>query len=189
MQHYGFALAPAVLLTYLKRTFLVMLGRLPVKGTFLVDAAGLWQAIWASLIFTLLVSLYPGMSHGAGLIFANMLMQVVAVLLMVVLFFTVLNAMGLQDRALGYIVPFLWIENVQHLFAGLVQNIVIVTGKPNLLMLITPMIIWSVYWLWRLGREQLQRGGWISAGFLALSFGIDLVLFFVVQQRLQLPTG
>jgi hypothetical protein len=51
------------------------------------------------------------------------------------------------------------------------------------------MIIWSVYWLWRLGREQLQRGGWISAGFLALSFGIDLVLFFVVQQRLQLPTG
>jgi hypothetical protein len=107
----------------------------------------------------------------------------------VVLFFTVLNAMGLQDRALGYIVPFLWIENVQHLFAGLVQNVVIVTGKPNLLMVITPMIIWSVYWLWRLGREQLQRGGWISAGFLALSFGIDLVLFFVVQQRLQLPAG
>ena len=31
--------------------------------------------------------------------------------------------------------------------------------KPKLLMLITPIIVWTIYWLWRLGKVQLQRGG------------------------------
>ena len=85
--------------------------------------------------------------------------------------------------------PFLWIENVQHLFSGLVQNLVIVTGDTTLLILITPLIFWSVYWLWRVGRDQLGRGGWFATGLLFMSFMIDAVMFMFVQNRVQLPAG
>jgi hypothetical protein len=36
---------------------------------------------------------------------------------------------------------------------------------------------------------QLQRGGWIATGFLALSFVIDLLLFIIVQVRVHMPVG
>jgi len=187
MQHYGLSLAPAVLLVYIKRTLLVMLGRLPANDAFATNVTGLWQAVWASLIFTFLVSVYPGIQTGLVLLFANMMMQLVAVVAMVLLFMRVLRMMGLESRTFAYIVPFLWVENVQHLFAGLIQNLMIVMADSQLLLLITPIIIWTVYWLWRLGKDQLQRGGWVATGFLALSFIIDLLLFSVVQLRVHLP--
>ena len=142
-----------------------------------------------SMIFTFLVSVYPGIQNGLTLLFANMMMQMVAVLVMVFLFMAALRALQLEARMFAYIVPFLWIENVQHLFAGIIQNFVIVSANPKLLMLITPIIVWTIYWLWRLGKVQLQRGGWIATGFLALSFVFDLLLFIIVQVRVHMPVG
>ena len=62
MQHYGLTLAPGVLFIYIKRTVLVMLGRLSIDDAFQANIPGLWQAIWSSMIFTFLVSVYPGIS-------------------------------------------------------------------------------------------------------------------------------
>jgi hypothetical protein len=184
MQHYGLTLAPGVLFIYVQRTLRVMIGRQSMKDAFPTDVAGLWQAIWASMIFTFLVSLYPGLQNGTTLLLANMMMQLVAVLTMVLLFMGALHALGLSDKVFVYIVPFLWIENVQHLVAGIIQNFVIATANPALLVMITPVIIWTIYWLWRVGKDQLQRGGWVATGFLALSFVIDLLLFSIVQMRM-----
>ena len=189
MQHYGLTLAPGVLFIYIKRTVLVMLGRLSIDDAFQANIPGLWQAIWSSMIFTFLVSVYPGIQNGLTLLFANMMMQMLAVLVMVFLFMAALRALQLEARMFAYIVPFLWIENVQHLFAGIIQNLVIVSANPKLLMLITPIIVWTIYWLWRLGKVQLQRGGWIATGFLSLSFAIDLLLFIIVQVRVHMPVG
>ena len=122
MQHYGLTLAPGVLFTYIKRTVLVMLGKLSIDDAFQANIPGLWQAIWASMIFTFLVSVYPGIQNGLTLLFANMMMQMVAVLVMVFLFMAALRALQLEARMFAYIVPFLWIENVQHLFAGIIQK-------------------------------------------------------------------
>ncbi len=189
MQHFGLTLAPGVLFTYIKRTLLVMLGKLSINDAFQANIPGLWQAIWASMIFTFLVSVYPGIQNGLTLLFATMIMQMVGVLIMVFMFIAALRALKLEERMFAYIVPFLWIGNVQHLFAGIIQNFVIVSANPKFLMLTTPIIVWTIYWLWRLGTVQLQRGGWIATGFLALSFGIDLFLFFIVQIRVHVPTG
>ena len=93
MQHYGLTLAPGVLFTYIKRTVLVMLGKLSIDDAFQANTPGLWQAIWASMIFTFLVSVYPGMQNGLTLLFANMMMQMVAVLVMVFLFMAALRAL------------------------------------------------------------------------------------------------
>ena len=173
----------------IKLTLLVMLGRRPVEASYDLSQAGVWQAIWASMIFTFLVAIFPGMQNGFSLLAANMLMQLVAILVMVLLFAMTLRTTGLEARVCAFIVPFLWIENVQHLFSGLVQNLVIVTGDATLLILITPLIFWSVYWLWRVGRDQLGRGGWFATGLLFMSFMIDAVMFMFVQNRVQLPTG
>ena len=108
---------------------------------------------------------------------------------MVLLFAAILRGAGLSERLFAFTVPFLWVENVQHLVGGLVQNLVILTGDGTLLILITPLIFWTVYWLWRIGRDQLGRGGWFATGLLFLSFVIDAGLFLFVQSRVQMPLG
>jgi hypothetical protein len=170
-----------------KRTLLVMLGRRPISGSYAFDALAVWQAIWASVIFTFIVSVYPGLRTGIGVLAANLILQLVAVVLMVLLFATILRGAGLSDRLFAFTVPFLWVENVQHLVGGLVQNLVIVSGDATMLVLITPLIFWTVYWLWRIGRDQLGRGGWFATGLLFLSFVIDAGLFMFVQSRVQIP--
>ena len=170
-----------------ERTLLVMLGRRPISGSYAFDAPAVWQAIWASVIFTFIVSVYPGLRTGIGVLAANLILQLVAVVLMVLLFATILRGAGLSDRLFAFTVPFLWVENVQHLVGGLVQNLVIVSGDATMLVLITPLIFWTVYWLWRIGRDQLGRGGWFATGLLFLSFVIDAGLFMLVQSRVQIP--
>jgi hypothetical protein len=170
-----------------KRTLLVMLGRRPISGSYVFDAPAVWQAIWASVIFTFIVSVYPGLRTGIGVLAANLILQIVAVVLMVLLFAAILRGAGLADRLFAFTVPFLWVENVQHLVGGLVQNLVIVSGDATMLILITPLIFWTVYWLWRIGRDQLGRGGWFATGLLFLSFVIDAGLFLFVQSRVQVP--
>lgn len=177
------------LVELVKITLLVMLGRRPVNASYDLTPSGVWQAIWASLIVTFLVSIFPGFSSGFSFLMANILLQLVAVLVMVLLFAMVLRATGLEALVCAFVVPFLWIENVQHLFSGLVQNLVIVTGDVTLLVVITPLIFWSIYWLWRIGRDQLGRGGWFATGLLFMSFVIDAVMFMFVQNRIQVPAG
>jgi hypothetical protein len=181
------SLAMGRLLDLIKRTILVMLGRRPISGSYVFDAPAVWQAIWASVIFTFIVSVYPGLRAGIGVLAANLILQLVAVVLMVLLFATILRTAGLIDRLFAFTVPFLWVENVQHLVGGLVQNFAILSGDATMLVLMTPLIFWTIYWLWRIGRDQLGRGGWFATGLLFLSFVIDAGLFLFVQSRVQIP--
>ena len=107
-----------------------MFGKLSIDDAFQANIPGLWQALGID-VFTFLVSVYPGIQNGLTLLFANMMMQMVAVLVMVFLFIAALRALQLEARMFAYIVPFLWIENVQHLFAGIIQNFVIVSANRN----------------------------------------------------------
>ena len=183
------SLALGRLAALVKHTLLMMLGRRPIGSGFILAPAGVWQAVWTSVIFTLIVSVYPGLRVGVSVLLANLILQLVAVVLMVLLFAAILRGAGLSDRIFAFVVPFLWVENVQHLFGGLVQNLVILTGDATLLILITPLIFWTVYWLWRIGRDQLGRGGWFATGLLFLSFVIDAGLFLFVQSRVHIPLG
>ncbi|MEC8673347.1 MAG: hypothetical protein VXY13_06350 [Pseudomonadota bacterium] len=181
------SLAFARLSALFKSTLMVMLGRRPISGSYVFTAPAVWQAIWASVIFTFIVSVYPGLRTGISVLLANLILQLVAVVLMVLLFAAILRGAGLADRLFAFTVPFLWVENVQHLVGGVVQNLVILSGDATMLILLTPLIFWTVYWLWRIGRDQLGRGGWFATGLLFLSFVIDAGLFFFVQSRVQVP--
>ena len=109
------SLAFARLSELFKSTIMVMLGRRPISGSYVFTAPAVWQAIWASVIFTFIVSVYPGLRTGISVLTANLILQLVAVVLMVLLFAAILRGAGLADRLFAFTVPFLWVENVQHL--------------------------------------------------------------------------
>lgn len=176
-------LSPAAIMAMLGVTLRVMLGRIPAVGHFLATPDGLWQAIGASLLLTVLVSLYPGLMATPTLFFTSIIVQLIGVLLLLLMFHRLLTRLGCGNKFLPFAVPFLWIENLQQLLGGIVQNLLVMTGDQTVLILILPLAIWTIYWLWRLGRDIIGKGGGVAAGLVMLSFMIDLGLLMVLQSR------
>ena len=54
----------------------------------------------------------------------------------------------------------------------------------TLMISILPVAVWTCYWLWRIGRDIVGKGGLVAAGFIALSFMIDVSLLYMLQSRL-----
>lgn len=189
MQHYGLSLAPRVLLIYIARGLLVMLGRVKMTDAFALNATGLWQALWASVLLTFLVSAYPAFTLSGSLLLANLVIQVVAMTTMVLVFIGFLERAGFGDRIFAYLVPFMWIENVQLLFSGLVQNLIVVSRDTGMMILVAPIVFWSIYWLWRVGHDQLDKRGWLATGLLMMSFFINAGLSMFFQNRVDISLG
>jgi hypothetical protein len=177
-------LSPAALFAALVTTMRVMLGRQPATGSFHATPDGLWQAVGAAILLAVLASLYPGLSAAPSLFFLSIIVQLIGVLLLVLMINFILQRLGEASKFMPFAVPFLWVENVQQLLGGIVQNLMVISGDPSMLMLILPVAVWSIYWLWRLGRDIVGRGGGVAAGFVMLSFMIDLGLLVVLQSRL-----
>ena len=189
MQHYGLTLAPVVLFTYIKRTVLVMLGKLSIDDAFQANIPGLWQAIWASMIFTVIVMIYPAITNGLMVLFTRLTVQLLAVVVTVLIFIRILNNSGLSNRIFAYLVPFLWVGNVHRLFGGAVENVILITEDLTYSILLFGLFFWTVYWLWRIGRDQLGRDGWYATGLIFLSIVIDTGLQVFLMSRVQIPVG
>lgn len=190
MQHYGMTISPRVLLAYIVRTILVMLGRLPMNSAFLLTPQGLWQAIGASVVIAFLASVYPLAGGGLGLLVAKIAAQIIAVTAVSLLFMAVLKAMGLGDQEFALLVPFIWFENVQYLVGGLIAYGMLIVGSDQVPVLILgPFLAWTVYWLWRAARDQVGRGGWVATGFILLSVIVESGVTFTLFSRVHLPAG
>ena len=176
-------LTPQILLGKIAVSLRVMAGRQPVAGSFATDSDALWQAIAAGMIFTLLVTIYPGVDSSFSLFAGTFIAQFIGVILMLLLSNRILQAVGRSQKLLPFAVPFLWIENVQQLFGGIIQNLVLVTNDHTILLLILPLAIWTCYWMWRIGRDVVGKGGFLAASFVGLSMIVDVSLLFVIQSR------
>ena len=177
-------LSPSALMAVVRLTLLVLLGRRPATGSFDASTKGLWQAIAASVIFTILVTLYPAVEAAPGLFLSAIILQFIGIILLLLVFDVFLKALDRSAKFLPFAVPFLWIENIQQLLGGIVQNLVVITGDPSVMVLILVIAIWTCYWLWRIGRDIVGKGGLVAAGFIALSFVIDVILLYLLQARL-----
>lgn len=183
-------MAPRVLLAYIVRTVMVMLGRIPMNSAFLLTPQGLWQAIGASVVIAFLASVYPLAAGGLGLLVAKMAAQIIAITAMSLLFMAILKLMGLGDREFALLVPFIWFENLQYLVGGLIAYAMMLTGSEQLpVMVLGPLLAWTVYWLWRAGRDQIGRGGWVATGFVVLSVIIESGVTFTLLSRVHLAAG
>ena len=148
-----------------------------------VDAPALWQAIGAGMIFTLLVTIYPGVGSSLSLFVATFIAQFIGVVLMLILMHMILRAVSRPQKFLPFAVPFLWIENVQNLFGGMIQNLVILSSDHTILLLILPLAVWTCYWMWRIGRDVIGKGGFLAAALVGLSMMVDVTLLLAVQSR------
>ena len=64
-----------------------------------------------------------------------------------------------------------------------------VSRDTGLMILVAPLVFWSVYWLWRVGYDQLDKRGWLAAGLLLMSFFINAGLSMFLQNRVDIPLG
>jgi len=176
-------LTPRALLGQIAVSLRVMAGRQPVAGSFAADANALWQAIGAAMIFTLLVTIYPGVDSNLSLFVGTLIAQFIGIILLLLLVHLILQAIGRPTKFLPFAVPFLWVENVQQLFGGIVQNLVILTGDHTILLLILPLAVWTCYWMWRIGRDVIGKGGFLAAALVGLSMMVDVTLLFAIQSR------
>ena len=172
-----------ILLGQIAVSLRVMAGRQPLAGSFGVDPPALWQAIGAGMIFTLLVTIYPGVGSSLSLFAATFIAQFIGVVLMVLLMHMIINAVGRPQKFLPFAIPFLWIENVQILFGGMIHNVGQLTSDPTIWLLIIPLAIWTCYWMWRIGRDVIGKGGFLAAALVGLSMMVDVTLLFAVQSR------
>ena len=135
------------------------------------------------MIFTFLVTIYPGVGSSLSLFAATFIAQFIGIVLMLLLMHMILCTIGRSQKFLPFAVPFLWIENVQQLFGGMIQNLVIVTSDHTILLLILPLAVWTCYWMWRIGRDVIEKGGFLAAALVGLSMMVDVTLLFAVQSR------
>ena len=177
-------LSPSALIGMVRVTFMVLCGQRSAIGSFDTSPQGLWQAVWSSVIFTILVTIYPALEAKPILFISAIILQFIGIVLLVLVFDVFLKAIDRPTKFLPFAVPFLWIENLQQLLGGIIQNIVVITGDQSVMVLILLVAIWTCYWLWRVGRDIVGKGGWVAAGFIALSFAIDVALLYILQARL-----
>ena len=177
-------LSPSALMGMVRITFMVLCGRVPAIGSFDASPQGLWQAVASSVIFTILVTIYPALNATPKLFISAIILQFIGIVLLVLVFDVFLKAIDRPAKFLPFAVPFLWIENLQQLLGGIIQNIVVITGDQSFMVLILLVAIWTCYWLWRIGRDIVGKGGWVAAGFIALSFVIDVALLYMLQSLL-----
>ncbi|MDC0062945.1 hypothetical protein OAJ84_03025 [Candidatus Puniceispirillum sp.] len=177
-------LSPSALIGMVRVTLMVLFGRRPAIGSFNTSPQGLWQAVASSVIFTILVTIYPALEATPRLFISAIILQFIGIMLLVLVFDIFLRAIDRPAKFLPFAVPFLWIENMQQLLGGIIQNIVVITGDQSVMVLILLIAIWTCYWLWRIGRDIVGKGGWVAASFIALSFVIDVALLYMLQARL-----
>ena len=73
-------LSPSSLFALIRLTLLVLLGRKPAIGSYDTSPAGVWQAIAASIVFTLLVTIYPGLEATPNLFLPRFFFNLFALL-------------------------------------------------------------------------------------------------------------
>ena len=106
-------MSPQILFGQIAISLRVMAGRQPLAGSFGVDAPALWQAIGAGMVFTFLVTIYPGVGSSLSLFAATFIAQLIGVVLLLLLMQMILRAVGRGQKFLPFAVAFLWVETGQ----------------------------------------------------------------------------
>ena len=73
-------------------------------------------------------------------------------------------------------VPYLWLSTMQMIFFAVITLFSVVTGVSAFSIFSIPALIWVLYWLIRIARQQLNVSRFVAFGFLAGKFLIETIL-------------
>ena len=169
-------ISPFTVVKYLQATLKMMLGKQSPEASFDISENGLWQAIFVSWIISGLVSIIPMQTIGWNFFPLFLSTALVSLLLFVILVYYFLLRISKSNLYLKFMVPYLWLSTMQMIFFAVITLFSVVTGVSAFSIFSIPALIWVLYWLIRIARQQLNVSRLVAFGFLAGKFLIETIL-------------
>ena len=169
-------ISPSAFIRYLQATIQMMLGKQTPEASFDITEDGLWQAIFASWIISAIVSIIPMQAIGWKFYPLFLVTSLVSLLSFVILVYYFLLRIDKAPLFLRFMLPYLWLSVMQMIFFAGITIISSATGVVELSLLSIPALIWIVYWLIRIARQQLGVNRFVAFGLLAGKFIIETIL-------------
>ncbi len=169
-------ISPFTVVKYLQVTLKMMLGKQSPEASFDISENGLWQAIFVSWIISGLVSIIPMQTIGWNFYPLFLSTALVSLLLFVILVYYFLLRISKSNLYLKFMVPYLWLSTMQMIFFAVITLFSVVTGVSAFSIFSIPALIWVLYWLIRIARQQLNVSRFVAFGFLAGKFLIETIL-------------
>ena len=169
-------ISPFTVVKYLQATLKMMLGKQSPEASFDISENGLWQAIFVSWIISGLVSIIPMQTIGWNFYPLFLSTALVSLLLFVILVYYFLLRISKSNLYLKFMVPYLWLSTMQMIFFAVITLFSVVTGVSAFSIFSIPALIWVLYWLIRIARQQLKVSRFVAFGFLAGKFLIETIL-------------
>ncbi len=169
-------ISPFTVVKYLQATLKMMLGKQSPEASFDISENGLWQAIFVSWIISGIVSIIPMQTIGWNFFPLFLSTALVSLLLFVILVYYFLLRISKSNLYLKFMVPYLWLSTMQMIFFAVITLFSVVTGVGAFSIFSIPALIWVLYWLIRIARQQLNVSHFVAFGFLAGKFLIETIL-------------
>ena len=169
-------ISPFTFVKYLQATLKMKLGKQSPEASFDISENGLWQAIFVSWIISGLVSIIPMQTIGWNFYPLFLSTALVSLLLFVILVYYFLLRISKSNLYLKFMVPYLWLSTMQMIFFAVITLFSVVTGVSAFSIFSIPALIWVLYWLIRIARQQLNVSRFVAFGFLAGKFLIETIL-------------
>ena len=169
-------ISPFTVVKYLQATLKMMLGKQSPEASFDISENGLWKAIFVSWIISGLVSIIPMQTIGWNFYPLFLSTALVSLLLFVILVYYFLLRISKSNLYLKFMVPYLWLSTMQMIFFAIITLFSVVTGVSAFSIFSIPALIWVLYWLIRIARQQLNVSRFVAFGFLAGKFLIETIL-------------
>ena len=169
-------ISPSAFIKYLQATLQMMLGKRSPEDAYDISEEGMWQAIFASWIISSIVSIIPMQAIGWNFYPLFLVTSLVSLLSFVILVYYFLVRIGKASLYLKFMLPYLWLSTIQMIFFAGITLISSTTGTVEFSLLSIPALIWIVYWLIRIARQQLEVSRFVAFGFLVGKFVIETIL-------------
>lgn len=169
-------ISPSAFFQYLQATMQMMLGKKSPEDAYNISEEGIWQAIFASWIISSIVSIIPMQAIGWNFYPLFLATSLVSLLSFVILVYYFLLRIGKAKLFLKFMLPYLWLSTIQMIFFAGITLVSSLTGIVEFSLLSIPALIWIVYWLIRIARQQLDVSRFVAFGFLVGKFVIDTIL-------------
>ena len=169
-------ISPSAFFQYLQATMQMMLGKKSPEDAYNISEEGIWQAIFASWIISSIVTIIQMQTIGCNFYPLNLATSLVSLLSFVILVYYFLLRIGKATLFLKFMLPYLWLSNIQMVFFAGITLVSSLTGIVEFSILSIPALIWIVYWLIRIARQQLDVSRFVAFGFLVGKFVIDTIL-------------
>ena len=168
--------SPHSVVQCLTSAFDVVAGRVKPDEVFDYSAYGFWQAAFGNWILGIVLAIFPLIALGVKFIVLFVIISLVSILLYALMVWHALVWMGKADRFTRFLVPYLWVGALQVVLFGLITIAMQMTGIGILQIVILPVAIWILIWLFRLARDQIGVSTFVAICFVVSRFAVELAI-------------